>query len=182
MLPGAVVEKTGVDPADLWPSIELAINQALDGLTLMRAQEGAAMQEDMLGNIDQIEVRLKFVREQSPRIVEAYSKRLTDRIQSLMEKNNLEGDQVDVIREVGIFAEKVDLAEETVRLGTHLNHFRETVSTSPRSGRKLDFLIQEILRETNTIGSKANDSEIATQVVEIKTAIERIREMVQNVE
>ena len=182
MLPGAVVEKTGVDPADLWPSIESAINQALDGLTTMRAQEGAAMQEDMLGNIDQIEVRLKFVREQSPRIVEAYSKRLTDRIRSLMEKNNLEGDQVDVIREVGIFAEKVDLAEETVRLGTHLNHFRETVSTSPRSGRKLDFLIQEILRETNTIGSKANDSEIATQVVEIKTAIERIREMVQNVE
>jgi len=181
-LPGAVVEKTGADPADLWPSIEAAVNQALDGLTAMRSQEGAAMQKDMLGNIDQIETRLKSVREQSPRIVEAYAKRLTDRIKVLMEKNSIDGDQTDVIREVGIFAEKVDLAEETVRLQNHLNHFRETVSSSPRSGRKLDFLVQEILRETNTIGSKANDSEIATQVVEIKTAIERIREMVQNVE
>ena len=121
----------------------------------MRAQEGAAMQKDMLGNIDQISERLLAVREMSPRIVDAYSKRLTDRIQSLLTKNNIESQPADVIREVGIFAEKVDIAEETVRLETHLNHFRETVSSTKHAGRKLDFLVQEILRETNTIGSKA---------------------------
>ncbi len=181
-LPGAVIEKTGVDAKDLWPAVESAMNEALDGLAAMRAQEGAAMQKDMLGNIDAIASLLESIRQQSPKIVEAYSKRLTDRIQTLLEKNNLESNPVDVIREVGIFAEKVDIAEETVRLENHLNHFRDTVSKTPKAGRKLDFLVQEILRETNTIGSKANDSEIATRVVEIKTAIERIREMVQNVE
>ena len=181
-LPGVVIEKTGVDPTELWPSIESAVKEALDGLAAMRTQEGAAMQQDMLGNIDQIETRLASIREQSPKIVEAYSKRLTERIKSLLESNRIEAKEVDVIREVGIFAERVDLAEETVRLQNHLNHFRETVADSAKAGRKLDFLVQEILRETNTIGSKANDSEIAAQVVEVKTAIERIREMVQNVE
>lgn len=181
-LPGVVIEKTGADPAELWPSIESAVKEALQGLAAMRTQEGAAMQNDMLGNIDQIETRLTTIREQSPKIVAAYSKRLTERIKSLLESNRIETKEVDVIREVGIFAEKVDLAEETVRLQNHLNHFRETVADSGKAGRKLDFLVQEILRETNTIGSKANDSEIAAQVVEIKTAIERIREMVQNVE
>ena len=181
-LPGAVIEKTDVDPEDLWPHIEATVNEALDGLKAMRGQEGAAMQKDMLGNIDQISQRLLAVREMSPRVVDAYSKRLTDRIQSLLTKNNIESKPADIIREVGIFAEKVDIAEETVRLETHLNHFRETVSNTKHAGRKLDFLVQEILRETNTIGSKANDSDIATHVVEIKTAIERIREMVQNVE
>ena len=181
-LPGSVIEKTDADPADLWPHIESAMKEALDGLEAMRKQEGAAMQKNMLDNVDQISDRLKAVRELSPRIVDAFSKRLTDRINALLEKNNIESTPSDVIREVGIFAEKVDIAEETVRLETHLNHFRDTISSSGRAGRKLDFLVQEILRETNTIGSKANDSDIATHVVEIKTAIERIREMVQNVE
>jgi len=181
-LPGAVIEKTGADPADIWPHIESTLDKALSNLEAMRAQEGEAMQKDMLGNIDTIAARLDSVREISPRIAEAYSKRLTDRIESLLEKHKIESSPVDVIREVGIFAERVDIAEETVRLGTHLDHFRDTISSNEKVGRKLDFLVQEILRETNTIGSKANDSDVATHVVEIKTAIERIREMVQNVE
>ena len=181
-LPGAVIEKSGVDPEDVWPHIESTLKEALDNLETMRAQEGSAMQKDMLGNIDAIGDRLTSIRELSPRVAEAYSKRLTERINSLMESHNIESSPADVIREVGIFADRVDIAEETVRLGTHLAHFRETVSNTQQSGRKLDFLVQEILRETNTIGSKANDSEIATLVVEVKTAIERIREMVQNVE
>lgn len=181
-LPGAVIEKTGTDSEDLWPHIKSTLEEALTNLESMRTQEGDAMQKDMLGNIDTIATRLESVREISPRIAESYAKRLTDRIQSLLEKHNIESSPVDVIREVGIFAERVDIAEETVRLGTHLDHFRDTISSNRKAGRKLDFLVQEILRETNTIGSKANDSEVATHVVEIKTAIERIREMVQNVE
>ena len=181
-LPGAVIEKTGADPVEVWPHIKSTLEEALSNLESMRAQEGEAMQKDMLGNIDTIAKRLESVREISPRIAEAYSKRLTDRIQTLLKKNDIETSPVDVIREVGIFAERVDIAEETVRLGTHLDHFRDTISSHAKVGRKLDFLVQEILRETNTIGSKANDSDVATHVVEIKTAIERIREMVQNVE
>ncbi|QEG24459.1 Conserved hypothetical protein CHP00255 [Mariniblastus fucicola] len=181
-LPGAVIEKTGADRDEIWPHIESTLDEALANLEAMRAQEGQAMQADMLGNIETIASRLESVRELAPKISEAYSKRLTDRIQALLEKHNIESAQVDILREVGIFAERVDIAEETVRLGTHLDHFRDTISSTAKAGRKLDFLVQEILRETNTIGSKANDSEIATHVVEIKTAIERIREMVQNVE
>ncbi len=181
-LPGTVIEKTGVDPADIWPHLKETLEEALANLESMRAQEGSAMQRDMLGNIDSIGQRLESIRELSPKIAEAYSKRLIERINSLLEKQNIESSPVDVIREVGIFADRVDIAEETVRLGTHLDHFRDTVSNTKQSGRKLDFLVQEILRETNTIGSKANDCHVATQVVEIKTAIERIREMVQNVE
>ena len=177
-----MIEKTGTDPADLWPHIKSTLEEALTNLESMRAQEGEAMQNDMLGNINTIAKRLESIREIAPRIAEAYSKRLTDRIQSLLEKHNIETAPVDIIREVGIFAERVDIAEETVRLGTHLDHFRDTISSNEKVGRKLDFLVQEILRETNTIGSKANDSDVATHVVEIKTSIERIREMVQNVE
>lgn len=181
-LPGAVIEKSGDDPQDHWPNIKATVEEALTNLESMRAQEGEAMQNDMLGNIDSIGKRLESIRELAPKIAEAYSKRLLERIQALLEKHNIESTQVDIIREVGIFAERVDIAEETVRLGTHLDHFRDTISTTKKAGRKLDFLVQEILRETNTIGSKASDSDIATHVIEIKTAIERIREMVQNVE
>jgi uncharacterized protein (TIGR00255 family) len=87
-----------------------------------------------------------------------------------------------VIREIGLFAERADIAEETVRLRSHLQQFDKTTAASESNGRRLDFLIQEFLRETNTIGSKAQDAEIANCVVEMKTIIERIREMVQNVE
>ena len=88
----------------------------------------------------------------------------------------------DVVREVGIFADKCDISEETVRLQTHIDQFTEIIKSGQGDGRKLEFLSQEMLRETNTIGSKANDSQIAQNVVEIKTAIDRIREMTQNVE
>lgn len=181
-LPGVVTEKTTSQSEELWPQVESTVREAIDSLDAMRAQEGDAMQQDMLANIEQIADRLKTVETLAPRVSEAYSKRLTDRINKLLTKYDVEVSPSDVVREVGVFAERVDIAEETVRLTTHLDHFRETVANSQQSGRKLDFLVQEILRETNTIGSKANDSDIAGEVVEIKTGIERIREMVQNIE
>jgi uncharacterized protein (TIGR00255 family) len=181
-LPGVVTEKTVAKPDELWPQVESTVREAIKNLEAMRAQEGEAMQQDMLSNIDSIAERLKTVEALAPRVSEAYSKRLSDRINKLLEKYDVEIAPTDIVREVGVFAERVDIAEETVRLTTHLDHFRKTVSSSEQSGRKLDFLVQEILRETNTIGSKANDSDIAGEVVEIKTCIERIREMVQNIE
>ena len=100
----------------------------------------------------------------------------------MLEGHNTTVETTDIVREVGIFAEKADISEETVRLGSHIEQFNQIANTDESNGKKLEFLVQEILRETNTIGSKANDVEIANHVVEIKTLIERIREMVQNVE
>jgi len=181
-LPGVVSEKTVRDPEAIWPDVKATTLKAIENLQAMRQREGSDMQQDMLNNIDAIEKRLEAVRKLAPVVAQNYSKRLTDRINGLLEKYDISVEASDVVREVGIFAERVDTSEETVRLGTHLNHFRETISKTAQAGRKLDFLVQEILRETNTIGSKANNSEIAAEVVEIKTAIERIREMVQNIE
>ncbi len=181
-LPGVVIEKSADDSRELWPRLEKVVTEAIENLQTMRKREGEDMQQDMLANLDLIEKRLNAIRKLAPSVSQSYSKRLTERINGLLEKYDITVEATDVIREVGIFAERVDNSEETVRLGTHLTHFRETISDTPKAGRKLDFLVQEILRETNTIGSKANDSGIATEVVEIKTSIERIREMVQNIE
>ena len=148
----------------------------------MRAQEGRVMLQDLEQNCDAIVDASHEIQKLAPRVVENYSKKLTDRINQMLKAYEVSISPSDVVREVGMFAERVDISEEIVRLGSHIKQFREVMSSAESNGRKLDFLTQELLRETNTIGSKANDSEIAARVVEIKTCIERIREMVQNVE
>jgi uncharacterized protein (TIGR00255 family) len=181
-LPGVVSENSTFDYEALWPKIESVANESLKRLAEMRAKEGASMQQDMLSNCDSIADHLGKIEALAPQIVENYSKRLTDRLNAILEKYDITVQPTDVIREIGIFSERGDISEEIVRLGTHIDHFREIMADKGSNGRKLDFLIQEILRETNTIGSKANDSTVANHVVEIKTAIERMREMVQNIE
>lgn len=182
-LPGVVNESSLTDRSEeIWPVIEESVDQALQKLSEMRVREGEAMQADMKANCQAISEELAQIKEMAPEMSEAYSKRLTDRINGLLEKFDVKVQPSDVIREVGVFAERVDISEEVVRLQCHLTQFDEIVAIKDSNGRKLDFLIQEMLRETNTIGSKANHAKIATHVVEIKTLIERLREMVQNVE
>ena len=180
-LPGVIEDVDETDQEEIWPVVETALEEALKRLTEMRATEGGAMKVDMLANIDAIQTELAGVEKLAPTVSEAYSKRLTERINKLLEKFDVTVTASDVIKEVGIFADRSDVSEETVRLSTHLDQFRLVID-QPTPGKKLDFLVQEMLRETNTIGSKANNSDIAKHVVEIKTAIERIREMVQNIE
>ena len=180
-LPGVIEDVDATDQEEVWPVVELALKEALARLVEMRGTEGEAMKVDMLANIDTIQAELTGVEDLAPTVSQAYSKRLTDRINKLLEKFDVTVTASDVIKEVGIFADRSDVSEETVRLSTHLDQFRLVIQ-EPTPGKKLDFLVQEMLRETNTIGSKANNSEIAKHVVEIKTAIERIREMVQNIE
>ena len=180
-LPGVVEDADTTDQEEVWPVVESALDEALKRLVQMRSTEGEAMKVDMLSNIDVIDKELAGVKELAPTVSEAYSKRLTDRINKLLEKFEVTVTASDVIKEVGVFADRTDVSEETVRLSTHLEQFRLVIQ-QPTPGKKLDFLVQEMLRETNTIGSKANNSDIAKHVVEIKTAIERIREMVQNIE
>ncbi|MCH2179669.1 MAG: YicC family protein [Mariniblastus sp.] len=182
-LPGVIEENAGSDRLQaVWPVVQQATQRALETLIEMRAQEGLAMQKDLLANCNLITQFTEQIEVLAPNIVKNYSKRITDRINQMLQDYNVTVTPSDVIREVGIFAERVDISEEIVRLKSHVDQFKQIIDAPTSNGRKLDFLTQELLRETNTVGSKANDAAIANHVVEIKAAIERIREMVQNVE
>jgi uncharacterized protein (TIGR00255 family) len=158
------------------------VGEALDALVAMRQEEGRALAADLLANGDAIESNLAAVSEKAPQVVVDYQTRLTQRVSELTQAGNVRIDEDQLAREVAIFAERCDVAEEITRLTGHLQQFRETVSLGEPSGRKLDFIAQEMLREANTIASKASDSEVARCVVDIKTGIDRIKEQVQNVE
>ena len=182
-LPGVIAENIDDDlNATVWPLAEQATTEALESLNQMRSLEGDVMQQNMQANLKTIGQQLERIKALAPCVIESYSKRMTERINSLLEEYQVSIQPTDVVKEVGVFAEKCDISEETVRLGSHIEQFDCVINDTASNGKKLDFLVQEMLRETNTIGSKANDFEIANHVVEIKTAIERIREMVQNVE
>ena len=183
-LPGVVQEDAAAhrDVETQWPAIELAITQALDSLSRMRQEEGSAMATDLADNGRLIISELGEIDVLAPQVVENYRQRLTDKLKKLLGEYGVASETADVVREVGLFAERTDISEEIVRLRSHLEQFAAVMNSGESNGRKLDFIIQEMFREANTIGSKANDAQIARHVVEIKTAIERIREMIQNVE
>jgi uncharacterized protein (TIGR00255 family) len=183
-LPGVINEgpAKSVDVDAKWPLIEQTLGDAFGQLAQMRQAEGQAMADDLLANCQAISERLQQIQRRSPAVVEAYRERLTERMNKLLADYDVNVAPADVVREVGVFSERVDISEEIVRLKSHLGQVESTLATAESAGRKLEFLIQEMFRETNTIGSKANDAEIAQNVVEIKTGIERMREMVQNVE
>ncbi len=184
LLPGVIEElgQSGDHVDSIWPLMEQATTEAMGHLTEMRAEEGAAMAVGLIGNLDSIKANLLAISTRSPVVVQDYGKRLEEKLKQLLEPLDANITPADIVREVGVFADRSDISEEIVRLGSHLDQFRSNLDSSRGDGRKLEFVTQEMLRETNTIGSKANDFEIARQVVEIKTAIERIREMVQNIE
>jgi uncharacterized protein (TIGR00255 family) len=183
-LPGVVDESNAavVDCEAVWPAVEAALIEAVEKLAAMRAEEGRHMAADLEDNCQQIAERLAAIERQAPAVVEAYQTRLTERLNRLLARHQIQVEPAEVIREVGVFAERSDISEEIVRLRSHIAQFLDVMKNEDQCGKKLDFLTQEMFREANTIGSKAGDSEIAHRVVEIKTAVERIREMVQNVE
>lgn len=183
-LPGVVNEKFAHDDAveGEWPLIREVLEEALTNLNRMRQEEGQAMAADLGANCEQLDQQLRQVEQRAPRVVENYRTRLTDKLNKMLTELSVNVQPSDVVREVGLFAERSDVSEEMVRLKSHLAQFATIMSQPESVGRKLDFLIQELFRETNTIGSKANDAEIARHVVEMKTVIERMREMIQNVE
>jgi len=183
-LPG-VCQPPEPDPEERqrqWRIIQQLTDQALEGLLAMRLQEGQALQEDILRQCDQIQRSLQQVVQRSPMVLTDYAQRLHDRVTKLLTEAQLELDKDSLAREVAIYAERSDINEELARLNCHLDQFRQIVANEDHCGRKLEFLAQEMLREANTIGAKANDSLIAQQVVEIKGSIDRIKEQIQNVE
>ncbi len=183
-LPGVVNELGATfDAAEShWPLIEPVLGEALTNLAQMRSAEGKAMQADLDSNLQIIARELTQIEVRAPLVIEGYRGRIQERLAKLMAEFGVTIGPADVAREVGLFAERTDISEEIVRLKCHLEQFDKVMHKEETPGRKLDFLTQEMFRETNTIGSKANDAEIARHVIEIKSIIERIREMVQNVE
>jgi uncharacterized protein (TIGR00255 family) len=148
----------------------------------MRQDEGRAMEQELLRLCETVGRHLDLIRARAPLVVESFRDKLQERVRNLLPQLDVEIDRNDVIKEVAIFAERSDIAEEIVRLNSHVRQFHDIIHEPESTGRKLEFLIQELFREANTIGSKANDVEIARHVVEIKGAIEKMRELIQNVE
>ena len=158
------------------------VGEALEAMIRMRIEEGKAVETDMRSNCGEIETQLAGVARRAGQVVAEYRDRLAARVEQLIGDGRTIVDEDILAREVAIFAERSDIAEEVSRLTGHIEHFRGQMDSENPSGRKLEFIAQEMLREANTIGSKASDLETAQAVVEIKTAIDRIKEQVQNVE
>ncbi|MDR0391522.1 MAG: YicC family protein [Planctomycetaceae bacterium] len=186
-LPGVIVvgqEFSEEEIDNIWSITEQATIEALKKLKVMRKTEGESMRQDLKSNIDQLYVELSGIERAAPQVAANYRQKLSDRIsRALSDKQyGVSLTEPELLREVAIYADKYDISEEIVRVKSHLEQFNTAINAETSNGRKLDFLSQELFRETNTIGAKANDTDIIVHVVAIKTIIERIREMVQNVE
>ena len=174
------VVKAQTDEEQLWADVSAVAQQALERFIAMREAEGVKMRDDFLARLSTIEEWVGIIERRSPKLVEEYRSRLFERM-----KEVLEGRQVDegrILLEAAVYSEKTAVDEETVRLRSHIAQFRTMLESSEPIGRKLDFLVQEMNRETNTIGSKVQDLEVTHIVVDQKSEIEKIREQVQNIE
>lgn len=174
------LQQTEVDEDALWQDVHTVLTDALQAFVQMREREGASLQTDLLLRLARVEECVTQVELRAPETVEAYRNRLFKRLSELLEDRQI--DEARILTEAALFAEKTDTAEETVRLRSHIDQFRSILQQEDPVGRKLDFLVQEINREANTIGSKAQNLEISRQVVEIKSELEKIREQIQNIE
>jgi uncharacterized protein (TIGR00255 family) len=163
-------------------SVRSLTKAAIAKLQAMRKREGESLFEELMRHIKLIAENLAEISKRAPFVIEDYHKRLSQRVNLLLSKAELKVSEVDLIKEVAVFAERADIAEEIQRLTHHLDAFEQSCRSGDHAGRKLDFITQEMLREANTIASKANDAQIARHIVEIKGAIDRLKEQVQNVE
>lgn len=180
-LPGVLhYEPLDEDIRKAWPLVQEAVAKALEALQRMRAREGAALRKDLTRRLDQLAAAVAVIRSEAPKVAERYRTNLRERLA----KAGLAGGENDdkLQRELILFADRSDITEELTRLDSHLAQARGMLASAEPAGRSLDFLAQELFREINTVGSKANDATIAAQVVNFKAELERLREQVQNVE
>ena len=174
------VRKQAADEDRIWAAVQTVAEAALDGFVAMREREGARLKSDVLYRLDEIINNVEFIEERSPQTVAEYNEKLLGRLKELLGETHI--DEQRILTEAAIFADKIAVAEETVRLRSHISQLRSFLEQSDAVGKKMDFLVQELNREANTIGSKAQDVEIARRVVAIKAEIEKIREQIQNIE
>jgi len=174
------IQKTPDDEEQICADVSEVTSEALERFVTMRETEGERLKKDILEKTDFIIERVGMVEAQSPATVEAYRNRLYKKLSEVLADKNI--DEQRIITEAAVFSEKIAVDEETVRLRSHIAQLRDILESDEAVGRKLDFIIQEINREVNTIGSKAQDLSITKIVVDMKSEIEKIREQIQNVE
>ncbi len=174
------ITKAPVDEEALWEKVQVAVKEALSEFIKMREIEGEKLKADVLSRADTIIENVSYIEERSPETVKAYSEKLLERMKTVL--GDTQVDEARILTEAAIYADKVAVAEETVRLRSHIDQLHSMLDSNEAVGRKLDFLVQEINREANTIGSKAQDVDIARRVIDIKAEVEKIREQIQNIE
>ncbi|MGN0612773.1 MAG: YicC/YloC family endoribonuclease [Porcipelethomonas sp.] len=174
------VQKVADDEEEIWNDVKTVAQVALEKFITMRETEGESLKVDLLQKISNIETILEKVESAAPLTAKRYYEKLYAKLHEILGDTNI--DEQRIVTETAIFAEKIAIDEETVRLRSHISQFRELLDTDEPLGRKLDFLVQEINREINTIGSKAQDVHITKCVVDMKSEVEKIREQIQNIE
>lgn len=174
------LHKAPDDEDKIWNAVKTVAKEAIEKFVKMRETEGERLRNDILSRADYIIECVEFVEKRSPETVKEYNEKLKQRMKDLLGDASV--DETRLLNEAAIYADKIAVAEETVRLRSHISQLRTFMNADEAIGRKLDFLVQEINREANTIGSKAQDVEIAKRVISIKADVEKIREQVQNIE
>ena len=174
------MEEQTIDEEELWIMLSEAIGKAAEGFVESRIKEGENLKEDLIGKLDGMLVHVAYITERSPEIIAQYRSKLEDKVKELL--GDAQIDESRLLMEVTIFADKVCVDEELVRLRSHIETMKENLLKGGSIGRKLDFIAQEMNREANTILSKANDLEISNRAIELKTEIEKVREQIQNIE
>ena len=174
------MEEVPDDEDSMWKLLSEVVTEAADNFVDSRVREGEHLKNDLLGKLDYMLEQVAFIEERSPKIVAEYRTKLEEKVHELLESASI--DEGRIATEVTIFADKICVDEETVRLRSHIDHTRKELLEGGSVGRKLDFIAQEMNREANTILSKANDLEISEHAIILKTEIEKVREQIQNIE
>ena len=174
------LEEHEINEEEMWDLLKSALEEAFRNFAETRAKEGEALKRDILGKLEEMDAHVDFIEERLPSIITEYRSKLEERTKELLENSLI--DESRIAAEVTMYADKIAVDEELVRLRTHIKHMRDLLDSNSEKGRNMDFVAQEMNRESNTILSKSNDIEITNKGIELKTCIEKIREQVQNIE
>ncbi|MBQ7796183.1 MAG: YicC family protein [Lachnospiraceae bacterium] len=174
------MEQAPEDEDQMWALLADALKHAAESFVETRVREGENLKNDLIGKLDNMLSLVDFIEERSPRVIEEYRKKLEDKVKDMLQNTTI--DESRILTEVTIFADKICVDEETVRLRSHIEGMKKELIKGGAIGRKLDFIAQEMNRESNTILSKSNDMEISDQAIILKTEIEKVREQIQNIE
>lgn len=174
------MEQIPEDEDQMWAILEEALRKAAENFVETRVREGENLKNDLITKLDDMLTLVDFIEERSPKVLEEYRKKLEDKVKEMLQSTTIEESRI--LTEVTIFADKICVDEETVRLRSHIEGMKKELLKGGGVGRKLDFIAQEMNRESNTILSKSNDMEISDQAIILKTEIEKVREQIQNIE
>ncbi|MDE6873193.1 MAG: YicC family protein [Lachnospiraceae bacterium] len=175
-----VIEEQSIDESELWQTLEAAVRGAAEQLVKTRTEEGERLQKDLTGKLDGMLAAVVFIEDRSPQIVAEYRRKLTEKVNELLGDTRV--DEGVLATEITVFADRICVDEETVRLKAHIQSMKEALAEGINIGRKLDFIAQEMNREANTILSKSGDLGVTNRAIDLKTEIEKVREQIQNIE